>query len=150
MRMAAHVWNLRSARSFRVLRRCFIGGAGRFGTRIVQFSIQGDHIHLLVESPNQTALSRAIKGFSVRVARRMNGLMSRQGRVIANRYHAHLLRTPTEVRRAIAYIASNARRHAAQRGDRLRASWIDPFSWMGPPLPAPCSWLVRTAARAGP
>src|SRR5690242_3120258 len=50
LRMADHVWNLRSRRSFRVLERALSVAADRFGARIVQFSVQRNHIHLLVEA----------------------------------------------------------------------------------------------------
>src|SRR5215813_1872794 len=126
VRVAPEVYNLRSKRSFRALQRAFCGGADRLGLRLVRFSVQGNHIHLLVEADDSTALSRGIKGLSVRVARRMNRLMSRTGRVVGDRFHAHLLRTQSEVRRAIGYIRDNHKRHAAQRGERLPAGWVDP------------------------
>src|SRR5690349_4474081 len=50
VRMAAGVFNLRSRRSFRVIQDVLNGAAKRFGMRVVQFSIQGNHAHLLVEA----------------------------------------------------------------------------------------------------
>jgi hypothetical protein len=52
-----------------------------------------------------------MNGLGVRVAKRLNRVMRRGGKVLDDRYHAHILRTPTEVRRARAYLLQNARRH---------------------------------------
>ena len=73
--------------------------------------MQGNHLHLLVEADDGKALSRGMNGMGVRVARGLNRVMRRRGRVLGDRYHSHILRTPTEVRRARAYLLQNARKH---------------------------------------
>jgi putative transposase len=149
MRMSDWVWNLRSRRSARVLEKAVGGGGDRFGARVVQASIQGNHIHLLVEANHTAALARGMQGLSVRIAKGMNGLMGRKGRVFADRYHAHVLRTPTEVRNAIRYIRENRQRHAAAHGEQLPAGWVDPFASARPD--AARTWLVRQGmSGAGP
>ena len=110
-RMTDGVWNLRSRRCFTALSRAFWGGANRFGFRLVHYSVQGNHVHLLVEAKDEKALSRGMKGLGVRVAKGLNRVMRRQGKVLDDRYHGHILRTPTEVRRARDYLLQNARRH---------------------------------------
>ena len=110
-RMREGVWNLRTRRCFSALARAFWGGANRFGFRLVHYSVQGNHVHLLVEARDEKALSRGMNGLGVRVARGLNKVMRRRGKVLEERYHGHILRTPTEVRRARAYLAQNARRH---------------------------------------
>jgi REP element-mobilizing transposase RayT len=104
------VW-LRKPSSFRVLARAFWGGANRFGFRLVHYSVQGNHLHLLVEAQDERALSRGMNGLGVRIARGLNRLMRRRGKVLEERYHGHILRTPTEVRRARHYLLGNARKH---------------------------------------
>ena len=121
--------------------------------RVIQFSVQGNHMHLLVEARDKQALSQAIKGLSVRFAKRMNRLMGRLGRVIGDRYHARLVRTPTEIKRVMTYIRDNHRAHLAQIGERLPAGWVDPYSSESPrvarELPAPQTWLVRVGWERG-
>src|SRR6266478_3769496 len=73
------------------LKRPFARGCERFGFRLIDFSVQGNHIHMIVEAPDVVALGRAIKGLPVRMARALNKGMSRRGPVFADRYHAHLL-----------------------------------------------------------
>jgi len=58
VRMRDHVYNLRSGRCFRVIRRAFEKGRERFGVRLIEFSVQGNHIHLLVEAGFQTESGR--------------------------------------------------------------------------------------------
>jgi putative transposase len=154
LRVAPHVWNLRSGRSFRVLEQAIAAGADRFEARVVDFSVQGNHLHLLVEAPDPQALAKMMQGLSIRIAKGLNRMMGRKGRVFSDRYHAHVLRTPTEVRNARAYLASNARKHAAQRGAVYSPGCVDPYSSAGAPhvaLPRAKTWLLREGwKRAGP
>jgi REP element-mobilizing transposase RayT len=153
LRMAPHVYNLRSRRSFRVIAAALRLGGDRFEVRVIEFSVQGNHIHLVVEAPDRRALARAIQGLSIRVAKGLNRMMGRKGRVLGDRYHARLLRTPTEVRRAVHYVVENARKHAAQRGETYPPGYVDPYSSAGAPdvaLPPAQTWLLRTGKRAGP
>src|SRR5258706_4594052 len=114
MRVRREVWNLRSKRCFRPIREAFVAGGDRFGFRLNQFSVQGNHIHLIVEAENALALSRGMKGLAVRIAKKLNRVMQRRAAVVADRYHAHILRTPSEVRRALAYVLRNLHKHEAQ------------------------------------
>ena len=110
-RMRQGVWNLRTRRCFTALARAFWGGADRFGFRLVHYSVQGNHLHLLVEANDERALSRGMNGLGTRIARRLNRVMQRSGKVLDDRYHGRILRTPTEVRRARDYLLANARKH---------------------------------------
>ncbi len=144
--VASHVYNLRSRRCFSVLARALAAAAERFGVRLVQFSVQGNHVHLVVEAESTEALARAMKGFSVRVARGLNRVMRRRGRVMGDRYHAHVLRTPTETRRALRYVRSNAEKHGvAHTNDDANASHNARLA-----LPSPRTWLLREGWRRAP
>jgi len=70
-----------------------------------------------------------MKSLGARLARAVNRVFRRSGPVLADRYHVRVLRTPREVRNALAYVLLNARRHAAQVGRMVsRALRIDPAS----------------------
>jgi hypothetical protein len=69
-----------------------------------------------------------MQGLSIRIAKGLNSHWGRKGKVFDDRYHARVLRTPLEVRRGIAYVINNSRKHARERGSRLARGWIDPFS----------------------
>jgi hypothetical protein len=116
---------------------------GRF--RLVEYSIQTNHVHLIVEAASAFDLASGMKSLGSRLARAVNRVLRRRGRVLADRFHLHVLRTPREVRSAIAYVLLNARRRAAKLGRRLMGTpRIDPASsgrWFG-------GWRTRPAAGA--
>ena len=115
-RMRDGVWNLRSRRCFKALATAFWGGANRFGFRLVHYSVQGNHVHLLVEANDEKSLSKGMNGLGTRIARRLNRVMRRKGKVLDDRYHGRILRTPTEVRRARSYLLQNASKHYGRPG----------------------------------
>jgi REP element-mobilizing transposase RayT len=147
--MMPHVWNLRSRRSFSVVGRALAAAANRLGARVCEFSVQGNHAHLIVEAEGRRELAAAMKGLGVRIARGLNRMMKgRHGRVIADRYHAHVLRTPTEVRHAVHYVRNNHRHHF----QTVRAGFVDPYSSAsgehGIALARPETWLLLSARDA--
>jgi len=70
-------------------------------------------------------MSRAMQGLAVRLARAVNRTMNRRGPVFADRFHDRVLRSPRQVRHALAYVLCNARKHGVAP---QRRGWLDPFS----------------------
>jgi REP element-mobilizing transposase RayT len=156
--------SLRTVRLVRELERSFASACDRGRFRLVEYSIQNDHVHAIVEATNQADLACGMKSLAARVARAANRIFGRSGSVLADRYHLHVLRTPREVRHALAYVLMNARRHLAKLGQSLpRYARIDPASsgrWFDgwrrrepesmhgpPPVAPPHTWLLRTGWR---
>jgi len=98
---------LRADRVFPAVRRA-ITAASREGFRIIEFSTQDDHLHLLVEAEDRVRLSRGIAGLAIRIARAVNRALGRRGAVWSGRYHARAITTPRAVRHAIVYILKSA------------------------------------------
>jgi hypothetical protein len=69
--------------------------------------------------------------------------------MLADRYHARLLRSPSEVRRVVAYVRDNHRKHMASIGRPLAAGYVDPYSSEGGALvlPRPETWALRACMR---
>jgi len=116
--------------------------------RLVHFSVQRDHLHLIVEARDRRAVTRGLQGLFVRLAKRLNRWWGRKGRVFADRFHDRILRTPKEVRNALRYVLLNARRHGVAR------SGIDPYSsgawfdgWTRGTTPRPSGPAPVTRAR---
>jgi hypothetical protein len=104
--------------------------------RVVQFSVQTDHVHLIGEAADKISLSRGIAGLSIRVARAINRVLDRKGTVFSDRYHARALGTPREVRHALVYVLLNFRKHLG------RPPGVDPASsgfWFD-------GWRLRSAS----
>ena len=91
---------LTSLRGDRVLPavRAALAAASSPRFRVLHFSVQRDHLHLLVESDTPTGFERGVRGLAIRVARAVNRVLQRRGAVWSDRYHSHELRTPREVR----------------------------------------------------
>jgi len=104
--------------------------------RVVQFSVQNDHVHLIVEAADKDVLSRGLRGLAIRLARAVGRALARPGRVWGDRYHARELTTPRAVRNALVYVLLNAKKHGmrTERGvDRFSsAPWFDGFARRNP------------------
>jgi REP element-mobilizing transposase RayT len=85
--------------------------------QIVEFNVEDDHVHLVVEAKSGVGMSRGVAGFAIRVARAVNRVLGRVGKVFADRYHRRDLPTPTEVKNALSYVLNNARKHYRHIGD---------------------------------
>ncbi|HET7785334.1 MAG TPA: hypothetical protein VFL36_05150 [Myxococcales bacterium] len=81
-----------------------------------EFTVLGNHLHLVVEADDDAALSHGMQGLNIRIARALNRLMDRKGRVFADHYRSRLLRSPTELVGAIAYVLGNAAHRYGERG----------------------------------
>jgi len=106
-----------------------------------------------------------MRGLNTRLAKRLNKLFQRKGKLVAHRYHSRAVTTPREIRNALHYVLLNHRIHAERDGRRLPSTWIDSRSsgllftgWRRAPhdggrLPdlgtsSPRTWLLRTGWRA--
>ena len=114
---------LRNKKAYRLLRDAFVKGCDRFGFRLCQYSVQNNHLHLIVEGEDRVAISRGMQGLLVRIAKGLNRVWGRRGKVFADRYHGRVLKDDLQLRRALAYVLNNARRHG------LKLKWpVDLFS----------------------
>jgi REP element-mobilizing transposase RayT len=99
----------------REIERTFALGCVRPGFRLVHYSLMGNHAHLIVEADERRALGRGVMAIAGRLARAVNRVAQRSGRVLAERYHVRMLATPREVHRALRYVLLNARKHLAMK-----------------------------------
>jgi putative transposase len=125
MRIEKAVGYMRKRNMYRAIRRATLQSFAKQLIRIVHLSIQGDHLHAIVEATSSEDLALGIKGFQVSAARHVNRACGRKGRVFADRYHVEQLRNPKMVRNAIAYVINNWRKHGEDRGSAVS---IDPYA----------------------
>jgi REP element-mobilizing transposase RayT len=163
LRLKRGLPTLRRKAEYKVLGRALRLGGDRFGMRLVEYSVQRDHLHLLVEARDARSLTRGMQGLTIRMAKALNRLWRRRGSVFGDRYHNRILRTPREVRNALAYVLHNCRRHRIhphQNGtgipDRYSsaawfAGWRIAIEFTGHPFPRPTvdarTWLLATGWR---
>jgi REP-associated tyrosine transposase len=144
LRVKRHVCSLRGARAWRRVRRAFERARGRFGARLIEYSVLGNHLHLVIEADDSDALGRAMQGLCIRLAKALNALMSRSGAVFDDHYFARLLRSPTELARAIAYVLGNHQHHFGTSSLAFTSAALSPAERLEL-LGVPVSWLVRHA-----
>jgi REP element-mobilizing transposase RayT len=129
LKVRPDVSSLRTVQLVREIEKSCARSCEREQFRLVHYSLQTNHAHLIVEASCARSLGRGMKAIGARLAKAVNRVFRRSGPVPGDRYHVRVLRTPREVRNALAYVLLNARRHAAQAGRALsRAVRLDPAS----------------------
>lgn len=165
LKVRRDVGRLRNKRGWRAVRRALVAGCLSEGFRVCHFSVQQNHIHFIVEARDSEHLSRGMQGLSIRIARSINREISRRGRVFADRYHAHILKTPREVKNAVNYVLNNRSRHNPVRDGQWTlmqedscssAGWFDGWRTRAipccvptgpPPVSKPKTWLLTVGWR---
>ena len=150
---------VRSLRSQQVSRTVL--GALRDGNRswfrVVHYSVQDNHVHLIVEAEDTSTLSLGVRGL-VRIARRVNRLLRRRGRFWADRWHGRDLEGPRQVRNALVYVLQNHKKHGCRAGldplssaesfDGFACALPATFHSIGPPCVAMAkTWLLKVGWR---
>jgi REP element-mobilizing transposase RayT len=104
---------LRCEREHDVVKRAFAACSKRGDLRVIEYSVLSNHLHVIAEASDERRLARGMLSLSVRIARGLNQMWKRAGRVFADRYHARILTTPRAVRTALVYCIQNARKHGS-------------------------------------
>ncbi len=158
----------RNRRFIKAFRKTLRQACERGNFRVVHYSIQRNHVHLLVEARGKDALGRGMKAVGTRLVHAVHRVYQRKGPVLHGRYHVRSLRTPTEVRNALAYVLLNVRKHYKQKrgvappvreDEASSARWFS--GWKGgraPPaaqgrsdpreVAEPHTWMLRVGWRA--
>ncbi len=157
LKVRAGLPSLRRRGFVRSFERSLAALRARSDFRVVEYSIQSNHAHFIVEAESPDELGRGMKALGARFARAVNRAFGARGAVLRDRYHLRVLWTPREVRNALAYVLLNVRKHRAQRG-LATPPRVDPASsgrWFAgwasevllardpPVVSAARSWLLR-------
>jgi len=122
LRFVEGLLSLRASDTHALLVRA-MSASSRDGFRVCVYSVQSNHAHLIVEARDESELARGMNSLGTRIGIALNALWHRSGPALAERYHSRVLRSPSEVRRALVYVLNNARKHGS-----WVASWPDPHS----------------------
>jgi REP element-mobilizing transposase RayT len=139
LRRAKTMSSLRTERAHRILRET-IRATQRDTFRIIHYTVQDDHLHLIVEAENADSLSNAMRSFTIRAAVRINYELfgRRQGRVWTERYRMRELSTPSEARGALRFVLANDMKHG--NGKAGARAVLDGAAAV---LAMPRTWLMR-------
>ncbi len=127
LRVRAGVPSLRTREAWAVVVRVMRAARTRHGLSVHQYSVLGNHLHMIVEHDGGDSLCRGMRARCTMLAARLNTHFGRTGPLLADRHSARALTTPLEVRRAIAYVLMNYRKHAGA-DQHFAPGWVDRFS----------------------
>ena len=96
---------IRNKVCLRLLKRAILN-ARKQGLRILHFSLQTNHIHLIIEATDNESLTSGMRSLTVTFAKGLN-----KGRVQIERYHLHVLKSLRETKNAIYYVLFNQQKH---------------------------------------
>ncbi|MBX3230713.1 MAG: hypothetical protein KIT84_00740 [Labilithrix sp.] len=128
------------------------------GVRVVHYSVQHDHLHLLVEADDKKEAARRLQLLFSRIAFAVNRVSHRHGSLFRDRHHRRALSSPSETRNVLVYLFFNARKHDIQHGRATNASFeLDPMTsapwfdaWHPVARPPPEAFARARAPRASP
>ena len=159
MRRVPQAPSLRTERIFRAI-LSQLARVKRNGVRVVHYSVQRDHLHLIVEGKDRHDLSAQMRKLFSRIALAVNAVAKRRGSLFRDRHHREELDGPTKMRNALVYVLFNERKHHAQNGgaiteeflreldDRSSIAWLSDVDWDDRARPPP-DVLARLRARDG-
>ncbi|MBN1612200.1 MAG: transposase [Polyangiaceae bacterium] len=127
LRILPGLRTLRGCKTFRAIHRALCSGNERPDFRLVEYSVQTTHFHLLVESPSTQSLTRGVQGLAIRLARSINRTFCRSGTVFRDRYCSRVMTGSRDARDTLRYVLNNARRHV-RCARRNQTRWTDPCS----------------------
>jgi REP element-mobilizing transposase RayT len=166
LRLRRELGSLRRRNTYSALWKAWSQVSSELGLRLVHYSVQFDHIHLIVEIASKMGLSRGMQGLMIRMARALNRVLGRRGAVFSDRYHARALGTPREIKNALVYVLNNRLHHTRVPTRRAvfdpysSAVWFEGWreglqSWpkaeaRPPPVVAPSTWLLAQSWKRHP
>lgn len=112
--------SIRNKACLKVLKRA-IKNASSHGLRILHFSLESNHVHLILEAFDNSILTRGMRSLTITFSKGV-----RKGRIQLERYHLHVLKTLRETKNAIHYVLFNHQKHTG-----LKRAYITPHSSLG-------------------
>lgn len=81
------------------------------GLRVLHYSIEGNHVHLLVECADNKALASGMNSFGTSFAKAVRKERGGKGKVFAGRYHLGVQKNPAQMKNTLAYVLLNQAKH---------------------------------------
>jgi REP element-mobilizing transposase RayT len=96
---------VRNKQTLKLLKRA-IENARSHGLKVLHYSFQHNHVHLIIEAMNNQILTRGMRSLTNTMAKGID-----RGRIQIERYHLHILKTRAEIRNATHYVLFNEQKH---------------------------------------
>ncbi len=97
-----------------ILKRSILN-ARRQGLRVIHYSLEYDHVHLLIEADNNHILGKGMQAFGVTFSKAINRLKKLTGEVYKHRYHFRRISSSKELKNVMNYIFTNGVKHKTSK-----------------------------------
>jgi REP element-mobilizing transposase RayT len=131
--------SLRNKQVFRELRQA-MRRARLKGVRILDFTLQHDHVHLLLETSDKYELGEAMRALSISFTKRLSYLAGKKIRAFKTRYHLSLLKSLAQIKAVAHYIATNGKKHGTINSGKT--DWYTSTSFKLTPSSISSSYLA--------
>lgn len=81
------------------------------GLKIIHYSLEYDHVHLLIEAENNHILGKGMQALGVSLSKGINRLKNLKGAVYKHRYHFRQITSPRQLKNVLGYIFNNGVKH---------------------------------------
>ncbi len=98
----------------KILKRAILN-ARKQGLKVIHYSLEYDHIHLLIEADNNLVLGKGMQSFGVTIAKAINRLKKIKGGVYLHRYHLRIITGPKQLKNVMNYIFTNGIKHGSAK-----------------------------------
>ena len=112
--------SIRNKHCLNILKRAIRNSRSK-GLRVVHFSLQSNHVHLIVEATHNAILTKGIRSLTITFSK---GIA--RGQIQMERYHLHVLKTVRETKNALHYVLLNEQKHSG-----LKKAHVDDYSSLG-------------------
>lgn len=102
--------NLRTKKMLEAFQKALVLAKAR-ELRVIHYSLESNHAHLVVECMDNVSLGRAMKSFGSSFGKSVRRIAGGTGSVFVGRYHLRVLRDPTQTRNSLAYVLLNRFKH---------------------------------------
>lgn len=89
--------------------------ARRMGLKVIHYSLEYDHVHLLIEADNNVILGKGMQSLGVTLSKAINRTKRIKGRVYKHRYHFRKINSARELKNVMFYIFNNGVKHGASK-----------------------------------
>ena len=113
--------DLKNKSILKILKRAILN-ARKQKLKIVHFSLEYDHLHLLVEASNNIELSKGMQSFGVTIAKAINRRCKLKGGVYKHRYDFRKITSSSELKKVLSYIFNNGVKH------KTSTSIVNPYN----------------------
>lgn len=121
IKVRSHKADIKSKLVLRALHHAILR-ARRKGLKIIHYTLEYNHIHLLVEASDKSVVHQGMQALGISLSKRINKIKGVTGSVYKHRYHLRKITSPRELKNVLHYIFNNGIHHSRTK------SILDPYN----------------------